>query len=597
MKYPNNIEKETLKKTTTKLKILICYDEHGWAWWHRAHNIKSCLSDHFTIDIVKINNSITHANYDYILLFESYLYNTIKHIPPEKIIIGSSTLKTINISASDYQNHNFSGLFVNNLESYQIIHHLKNTFYCPNGVNEKLFSYKFPRCSEITACWVGNNASMNNKGLDIIKQACLKTSINLIVLDQSKNVYNGNIFTHRQVRDKIYHKSSFYICASEMEGTPNPALESLACGLPVISTRVGNMPEIIVDGYNGYLIERSIDSLCEAIEKMKQSDLLSMSINARESILKGWTWEQQSTRYSDAFHTIHQNSHTIYTDHQTPLVSIIIPTFNRPQELIEAIESVRNQSFQNFEIIVVNDCGYDIKKLLSTIHDHRIIYKSHDINKGLAAARNTGIRLARGKYIAYLDDDDEFYPDHIQTLVDELENSNFKAAYTDGEKRLYEERNDELFLSSKFVEHSSDFDPLRILAQNYIPVLCMMHEKSCLDHIGLFDETMSVHEDWDLWARLSRLFPFKHIKKTTCSYKIIVNAKKNLTTSKQLDFVRTMQQIYRKHHNTTKTIPQLTDFQHKCLISLTQSRYSNRSTTVISVGDDFNIYINDTLLV
>jgi glycosyltransferase involved in cell wall biosynthesis len=281
----------------------------------------------------------------------------------------------------------------------------------------------------------------------------------------------------------------------------------------------------------------------------------------------------------------------------SPFVSVIIPTYNRPDQLLCAVKSVLGQTFTAFEAIIVNDGGVDVSKLLKTLDDHRIVHIRHEKNKGLAATRNTGIRAARGKYIAYLDDDDEFYPDHIQTLVDELENSNFKAAYTDGEKCLYEERTGELFLSSKFVEHSSEFDPLRILAQNYIPVLCMMHEKSCLDHIGLFDETMSVHEDWDLWARLSRHYPFTHVKKTTCSYKIILNAKKNLTTSKQLDFVRTMQKIYRKHYNTTKTIPQIIEFQNKCLINLTQALYQKRSKIDVSVRDDFNIYINDTLLV
>lgn len=276
-------------------------------------------------------------------------------------------------------------------------------------------------------------------------------------------------------------------------------------------------------------------------------------------------------------------------------ISVIIPTYNRPEQLVRAVKSVLEQTYTDFEAIVVSDCGINVSNLLKAFNDHRIVHICHEKNKGLAATRNTGLRVAKGKYIAYLDDDDEFYPEHIQTLVDKLENSDFKAAYTDGAKCLYEERNGELFLSSKFVEHSSEFDPLRILAQNYIPVLCMMHEKSCLDHVGLFDETMSVHEDWDLWARLSRHFPFLHIKKTTCSYKIILNAKKNMTTSKQIDFVRTMQQIYRKHHDTTKTIPQLINFQHKCLINITKSLYSNRPATNITVGDNFDIYINDTL--
>lgn len=282
---------------------------------------------------------------------------------------------------------------------------------------------------------------------------------------------------------------------------------------------------------------------------------------------------------------------------QDPFVSIIIPTYNRPEQLVHAIKSVLKQTYTALEAIVVNDCGVDVSKILEAFNDHRIVHIRHKKNKGLAVTRNTGIRTAKGKYIAYLDDDDEFYPNHIQTLVDKLENSNFKAAYTDGEIRLYKERNGEIFLSNKFVKHSYEFDPLKILTQNYIPVLCLMHEKSCLDHVGLFDETMRVHEDWDLWARLSLHFPFTHIKKTTCSYKIIVNAKKNLTTSKNMDFVRTMQIIYRKHSNITKNFQQITNIQHKCLVYLILSLYPNKSEVDISVGDNFNIFINDTMFV
>lgn len=284
------------------------------------------------------------------------------------------------------------------------------------------------------------------------------------------------------------------------------------------------------------------------------------------------------------------------TTPDSPLVSVIIPTFNRPDQLLCALKSVLEQTFTAFEAVVVNDCGIDVSKLLKTLDDHRIVHLRHEKNKGLAATRNTGIRAARGKYIAYLDDDDEFYPDHLQTLVDTLEGSQFKAAYTDGDKCFYEEKDGSLILVEKFVEHSVEFDPIRMLIQNYIPVLCMMHEKACLDNIGLFDETMSVHEDWDLWARLSRAIPFKHVKRTTCAYNITLNAQKNMTTTRRLEFVKTMQHIYRKHFRSTKNIPKITEIQYKCLESLTQSFFQKNSRTTITVGDDFNIFIDGQLL-
>ncbi len=69
---------------------------------------------------------------------------------------------------------------------------------------------------------------MNNKGLDLIQQACKISGIKLLALDQSENVYKGKILTQEELRDEVYYKASFYICASDMEGTPNPALRSFS---------------------------------------------------------------------------------------------------------------------------------------------------------------------------------------------------------------------------------------------------------------------------------------------------------------------------------------------------------------------------------
>ncbi len=98
----------------------------------------------------------------------------------------------------------------------------------------------------------------------------------------------------------------------------------------------------------------------------------------------------------------------------TPLISVIIPTYNRPAMLKRAIESVLAQTHRDFEIVVVNDCGTDVKSLITSLQARApITYVRHEKNMDRAAARNTGLKLAKGKYIVYLDDDDIFYPDHL----------------------------------------------------------------------------------------------------------------------------------------------------------------------------------------
>jgi len=113
------------------------------------------------------------------------------------------------------------------------------------------------------------------------------------------------------------------------------------------------------------------------------------------------------------------------------LVSVIIPTHNRPQYVAKAIQSVLDQTFQDFEIIVVDDgLKQRAKDAVSAFLDPRIRYIAHDENKGCAAAKNTGAREAKGKYIAILDDDDEFLPNKLEAQVKAMENTNDEVGFS-----------------------------------------------------------------------------------------------------------------------------------------------------------------------
>jgi glycosyltransferase involved in cell wall biosynthesis len=242
----------------------------------------------------------------------------------------------------------------------------------------------------------------------------------------------------------------------------------------------------------------------------------------------------------------------LYPDFQiksisTPKVSVIVPTFNRPTVLKNAIQSIINQTFQDFEIIVVNDAGEDVRSVVESFNDKRIQYISHSQNKKLAAARNTGIRSARGKYIAYLDDDDVFLPKHLETLVNFLENnSEYKVAYTDAFRSHQNKVNDSYVTFKKDIPYSQDFDSIEILFGNYIPVICIVHHKQILNEVGLFDETLTTHEDWDLWIRISRKYPFHHIKQVTCEFSWREDGS-TMTSSIREDFYRTRSIIYLKN--------------------------------------------------
>lgn len=250
-----------------------------------------------------------------------------------------------------------------------------------------------------------------------------------------------------------------------------------------------------------------------------------------------------------------------------PLVSVIIPTKDRPEMLAQAVQSVLNQTFPDIEIIVINDGGIDVQNVLDPLNLKRnIIYLKHDQNLDRSAARNTGIYAASGKYIAYLDDDDIYYPNHIKTLVKFLENSEYQVAYTDAVLAQQQKQDGKYVTVHRSVPYSIDFDYDKILVGNFIPILCLIHEKSCLDEVGLFDKTLSTHEDWDLIIRLSRKFSIAHIKETTCEF-TQRNDGTNTSSLNRADFTRTREVIYKKYRQYAEDNLSILEAQKEALIA------------------------------
>lgn len=283
-----------------RIKVLIFYNIKGWAWWNKGRQIKTAIPGDFEISCLKTGTPFDPGDYDFVLTFSPAIGH-IRYVPWYKIITGCSHPVYLEDLKAILKKGKCIGGFLNSMEMYRELEGRKNVFCCQNGVDPKLFTPSSQTPEQLTACWVGDSKHVGNKGLDLIRAACEKTGVPLRYLDRHPGGQEDLLLSPEMVRDTIYFKSSVYICASQSDATPNPALEALACGLPVISTRVGNMPEIIRDGYNGYLVERSIEDIAAAIEKIKAADLPAMAKNARLSILNGWTWKQQVKKYEYMF--------------------------------------------------------------------------------------------------------------------------------------------------------------------------------------------------------------------------------------------------------------------------------------------------------
>lgn len=248
-----------------------------------------------------------------------------------------------------------------------------------------------------------------------------------------------------------------------------------------------------------------------------------------------------------------------------PKVSVIVPTYNRPDRLRTALESLAAQTYQDFEVIVINDAGCEVGFVIAACADrHRITTITHDRNRGLAAARNSGLRAAKGAYIAYLDDDDRHLPHHLETLVAYLDRHECRVAYTDAWRVQERQSNGGYVETGRDVPYSYDFSPTELLVSNYFPVLCVMHDRACLDEVGLFDESLFAHEDWDLWIRMATRFPFKHLPVRTAEFTWRSDGT-SMTSGTWDTYRRTTEIIYRKYAPYAELIAGVRDGQQRHL--------------------------------
>lgn len=184
------------------------------------------------------------------------------------------------------------------------------------------------------------------------------------------------------------------------------------------------------------------------------------------------------------------------------LFSVIIPTYNRVEFILLAIRSVLNQSYPHFEVIVVDDGSTDkTMDVVATISDPRIFY-IHIPNSERGAARNTGLRYAKGDYVTFLDSDDQYYNDYLSNALECIERYAYPVFY----HQAYEVRN---YLRQKvrFVHEYSDANVRFLVKGN--PLSCLgifIRRPEALMFLFNEDRNLSGSEDWELWIRLAANF-------------------------------------------------------------------------------------------
>jgi len=203
-----------------------------------------------------------------------------------------------------------------------------------------------------------------------------------------------------------------------------------------------------------------------------------------------------------------------------PLVSIIMATRNREKLIPNAIASIIDQTYKNWELLIVNDGGTDLEKIIANYSDSRIKYFKILDHKGKSHANNFAIKNSNAEIIAYLDDDDRWYSNHLEVAVRELMKYESRSAvYTDYVQIdcIVNESGNQ-FPVKKDVKEQKELRSLPLETMNFIPNLSFVHKKSLFDLTGNYDEGLDYYEDWDLFRRMSRVVHFVHISEITGEY-------------------------------------------------------------------------------
>lgn len=334
------------------------------------------------------------------------------------------------------------------------------------------------------------SAPFGGSMIEYLKRRCIPPEIS------DRIHFMGNI--SREEIPEVISSADVCVFPSRWENWPNACLEAMLLGVPVVVSKHGGMSEIVEDGVSGFVVDpMDSQAMARCIEAVLLDEVLSRSFSEQAVLRAHYLCDYHRVvpliiqGYQD---TALQN-HEIENVKQEPLVSVIVPIYNQTMWLHETIESVLSSSYSNLEIVIVDDGSIDNSavQVINSI-EHPKVRKVRQNNRGLAGARNSGIREAKGHFILPLDADDRIDPNYIRDAVQALVNNpklSFVTCYV-----------------QYFGDYSHQWIPIGlvesvILIENAASVCSAVFRADVIKQLGCYDESMPAFEDWDLLCRLA----------------------------------------------------------------------------------------------
>jgi len=305
---------------------------------------------------------------------------------------------------------------------------------------------------------------------------------------------------------KIVSNAGVYLCTAR-ETFGIGTLEAMAAGVPVAGWDWGGQHEIIIPGVTGYLAPPGdYAALAECILLcLKERERLS--VNAMEDVRKRWGWESRIAQYAEIVKRLYHDYHEL----QRPRVSVIVTAYELDRYLPKCLESVSNQTFEDFECLVVDDAQQEsthhlVKEFMR--RDKRLRYLPTPRNLGLPEARNFGFKHAKGRYIRHLDADDWLAKNALALETEALDKEpgvhivygHLETVNEDG-SRIMDERGN-VQRSGWPGEQFNWFAQMAHL--NQLPS-CSMMRREVLEYSGGYRVRMKRAEDAEFWCRVTSL--------------------------------------------------------------------------------------------
>lgn len=480
-------EESRLVSSNRLARILFIVDHRNWAHDFKTTNLARALANQY--DIRKLyQDEVTAEDLDRADVLVVYYWFQLEKM---QRILGDLRRNSHKLAMGVCSHSEIEGIrgeegiatlrewarcvFALNLQLYNTCQSVleAEVFYTPGGVDTNFYQPATEK-RPAGAMRVGWAGSLTNHGPDhrgyhdlIVPAVALLADVELVSAAR-EDVWRGP----EDMRE-FYRSLDVYVCASRDEGSPNTCLEAAACGIPLVTTRVGNMPELVRTGVNGFLVERSVGNIASKLvllrDDLKLRTLLGRNIHED---IQAWDWSFRSEAYQETFEKALNRSrgygsgrtqsvtnegskappvlsssaddpqsvkralmrkaeeslslipNGFYEEHRTADVTIVILSYGRLEQTLNAIRALREHVRVPFKFLLIDNGSDDETKdgllQVASSWDRLELLLLND-NLGCAGGRMHGLARVTTDYVLFIDNDIEVLPGAVEHLIHSLE--------------------------------------------------------------------------------------------------------------------------------------------------------------------------------